>query len=76
MVGVVYEFARNNDQEVVRASLQNFRGRPVADLRVWMPRSSDTVLVPGPKGLTIDQSLLPQLENAVHALRAAAGTGA
>lgn len=66
---IVYEFARNNDREIVRASLQEYQGRRVADLRVWLPRSSDGVLVAGAKGITLDRSLLPELEAAVRALR-------
>lgn len=66
---IVYEFSRNNDREIVRASLQEYQGRRVADLRVSLPRSSDGVLVAGMKGLTIDRALLPHLEAAVRALR-------
>jgi hypothetical protein len=71
MPAIVYEFARNNDREVVRATLQEYQGREVADLRVWLPRSSDGVLVPGSKGLSVDRRLLPELEAAVRALREA-----
>lgn len=65
---VVYEFQKNH-REVVRATLQEFEGRDVIDLRAFLPRSSDGVLVPTPKGLTVDRCLLPHLEAAVRALR-------
>lgn len=67
---VVYEFQKNA-REVIRATLQEFHGRRVFDLRVWLPRSRDGALVPGAKGLTVDRSLLPQIEQAIQAARAA-----
>lgn len=70
---VVHEFAKNH-REVVRTSLQEYHGRRVIDLRVWLPRSSDGVLVPAPKGLTVDQSLLPELEKGLAAARTALST--
>ena len=69
---IVAEF-RKNHRELVRATLQSFGGRRVVDLRVWLPRSSDGVLVPGRKGLTVDDALLPELERAVHAACVAIG---
>jgi hypothetical protein len=72
---IVYEFPRANDREVVRCALQEFDGRRVVDLRVWMPRSRDGVLVPSPKGLSIDRVLLPFLEDAVRAARVAIANG-
>jgi hypothetical protein len=76
MMTTVYEFARDNDREIVRATLQEFEGREVFDLRVWLPRSSDGVLVPGTKGLSVDRSLLPELERAVIAARIASAAEA
>ena len=66
----VHEFAKNK-KEIVRTTLQQYEGRSVVDVRVWLPRSSDGVLVPGTKGLTIDRRLLPELERAVRAAREA-----
>jgi len=71
VVSVVREF-KKSEIDVVRATLSEFAGRSLADIRVWMPKSSDGVLVPTPKGLTIDRALLPQLEEAMHARRVAA----
>lgn len=71
-VQVVAEFAKNR-RETVRATLQEIGGRAVADLRAYLPKADGT-LVPGPKGLTIDRAQLPELEAAVRALRAAAGS--
>ena len=69
-VAIVHEFKKNH-RETVRTSLQEYEGRRVVDLRVWLPRSRDGVLVPGAKGLTVDRSLLPELELAIHAAQAA-----
>jgi len=66
---IVHEFAKNR-REIVRTSLYQFEGRDVVDVRVWLPRSRDGQLVPGPKGLTIDRRLLPDLERATQAARA------
>ena len=68
---IVAEFPRANDREVVRCALQNFDGRRTIDLRVWLPRSRDGVLVPSPKGIALDRSLLPLLEDALRAARLA-----
>jgi len=68
---VVYEFAKNG-RERIRATLTEYNGHPVADLRVHAPRRADGVFVPTPKGLTVSLASLPELENAVRALRAAA----
>ena len=65
-VAIVHEFKKNH-RETVRTSLQEYEGRRVVDLRVWLPRSRDGVLVPGAKGLTVDRALLPELERAVRA---------
>ncbi len=62
---VVHEF-KKNERETVRTSVSEFAGRQVVDVRVWMPRSSDGVLVPCSKGLTIDQRLLPELVEATR----------
>jgi hypothetical protein len=72
IVAVVAEFQKR-DRETVRATLEQFDGRTFADLRVWLPKADGT-LVPGPKGLTVDAELLPQLEDAVRALRTNART--
>ena len=69
-VAVVHEF-KKSPREVVRTTLQELHGRHLVDLRVWLPRSRDGVLVPGAKGLTVDRRLLPELERAVHAARVA-----
>ena len=69
---IVHEFAKNK-RESIRAILSEYEGRPVADIRVWVPRKDGT-MVATPKGLTFDRSLLPEVENAVRALCAAATT--
>lgn len=67
---VVHEFPKNA-REVVRTTLQEYHGHRVVDLRVWLPRSRDGVLVPAAKGLTVDRALLPELARAVQAAQAA-----
>lgn len=66
----VHEFQKNR-RTVLRTSLQTFEGRQVVDIREWMPRSRDGVLVPCAKGITFDRALVPELEAAVRALRSA-----
>lgn len=64
---VVHEFAKNG-REVVRAALDVYQGRPVIDLRVFVPSAGGS-FVPTRKGLTLSRESLPQLEAAVRALR-------
>lgn len=70
MATVAYEFIKNGS-EVVRATVQEYDGRAVVDLRVFAARASGEP-VPTRKGLTISRDKLPELEAAVKALRAAA----
>lgn len=63
----VHEFVKNG-REVVRASLGEYRGSEVIDLRVFYVNSEGNP-APTPKGLTLSRSLLPHLEEAVAALR-------
>lgn len=70
MTTVVCEFPKNQ-REVVRASLGEFDGRAVASLWVFAPHISGD-LVPTKKGLSLSVDALPQLEDAVRQLRAAA----
>lgn len=63
---------KKNEREVIRCYLTEYHDRALADIRVYVPRRADGAYVPTPKGLTIDRALLPQLEEAVHALRLAA----
>src|SRR5262245_2268324 len=67
VIAVVAEFQKR-DRETVRATLEQYDGRTFADVRVWLPKADGT-LVPGPKGITLDARLLPQLEDAIRALR-------
>lgn len=66
---VCYEF-KKNARETVRATCQEFEGRPVVDLRSFRPMA-DGSLAPTPRGLTLQRSQLPELEAAVLALRKA-----
>lgn len=70
MPTVVAEFVKNGS-EIVRATVQEYDGRPVIDLRVFAARATGEP-VPTRKGLTLSRDKLPQLEDAVRALRAVA----
>jgi hypothetical protein len=70
---IVHAFPKNR-REIVRTCLQEFEGRRVVDLRVWLPRA-DGSLVQSAKGLTVDQALLPELEQSITAARAALEAG-
>ena len=67
----VYSF-RKNTREEVRASFSTFKGADYVDLRVFTT-SPEGELVPTRKGLTVSRAMLPELEKAVAALRAASG---
>lgn len=60
---------RKNSRERIRALLREWNGRQLADLRVFYQR--DGVWVPGPKGLCVQTSMLPQLRDLVAALEVA-----
>jgi len=64
---VVYEFDRGMDR-VIRASVSTYRGREYLDLRTWMV--IDGELRPTKKGVSVPTDFLPELEQAVAALRA------
>lgn len=63
----VHEFVKNA-REIVRASLGEYQGSEILDLRVFYMNSAGNA-APTPKGLTLSRSLLPELERAVAALR-------
>jgi Transcriptional Coactivator p15 (PC4) len=62
----VYRFEKNT-REQVRATLTEFGGHPVADLRVWVG-ASDGEPQATRKGLTLRVEQLPELIKAVEAL--------
>lgn len=67
---VVASFAKNHRERIVIA-LGNFKGRPTADVRVFVGVGPDAV--PTRKGLTIRTALLPDLAAALVAAVKAAG---
>jgi hypothetical protein len=69
---VVYEFAKNS-RESVRATLTEFRGYPVADLRVWVECKETDGAAATKKGITIRIGDLPNMLAAVEALIAEVG---
>jgi len=56
---VVYAFAKNSRDEV-RATLTEYGGHPVVDLRVWVDGPDDKSR-PTRKGLTLRVEFLPEL---------------
>jgi hypothetical protein len=67
----VYSF-RKNSREEVRASFSTFKGADYVDLRVFT-KNAEGDTIPTRKGLTVSRAMLPELERAVAALRAASG---
>ncbi|MGH3032996.1 MAG: transcriptional coactivator p15/PC4 family protein [Gaiellaceae bacterium] len=65
---VVYTF-RKNSREAVRATLSEFRGRQLADLRVWA--ATDEGDVATRKGISVRVEDVSKLLEAVQALVAA-----
>jgi hypothetical protein len=71
---VVAELPRNN-REVIRVSLDQYRGREVADARAWW-RDQQGEWKPGRSGLTLSVKHLPALANGLAlALRRARALG-
>lgn len=66
---VVYTFAKNA-REDVRFTHSHYKGRALIDIRAFY-RTDTGELRPSPKGVSIARELLPELEKAVAALRAA-----
>lgn len=66
---LVHTFPKN-ERETVRVAFTEFKGRQLIDLRTFFVNSRGESH-PTPKGLTISRELLPELEHAVAALRAA-----
>ena len=59
---------RKNAQEQVRCSLHEFRGHDMFSVRVWVNPGAGhnpDKMVPTRKGLTINASLLPALQEAI-----------
>jgi hypothetical protein len=66
---IIVEHQRN-ERELLRVSLDQYRGRNTIDIRVWF-RSGDE-LKPGRKGLTMSVSHLPALAAGIAAALARA----
>ena len=60
---------RKTDTAEVRVSRNYWKGRSVIDIRIWYLPSGGTEFVPSRKGLTIDDSKLPELIDALGTLR-------
>lgn len=69
---VVYEFPKNK-RETIRAQLGEFAGRPIASLWAFTRSSTGEMQPCKGKGLVLSQDCLPELEEAVKALRAGVG---
>ena len=65
----LYEWQKNK-REVVRASVDEYKGHPLANLRVFY-KDDEGVYRPSSKGIAINVEQLAELEAAVKAMRAA-----
>ena len=63
---VVYEFQRNQNERVC-ATIGSYKDRVYIDLRVFFNDPESGELRPTKKGLTIENTLLPHLKNALIA---------
>ncbi|HEX7122104.1 MAG TPA: PC4/YdbC family ssDNA-binding protein [Gemmatimonadaceae bacterium] len=70
-LGVVVSEFPIDEGHVVRAFLHSYRGQPMLSLRKFYS-GRDGALRPTRNGLTLGTRNLPQIEDAVRALRAAA----
>lgn len=52
---------RKADGAEVRVAVQSYKGRRVADIRVWYRPTSGGDFVPTRKGITVDADKLPEL---------------
>jgi len=66
---VAYQFKKNT-KEVVRATLKEWDGKDLVDIRVHFQDTAGEWR-PGPKGLCLQASMLPELKIAVEKLGAA-----
>ena len=52
---------RKTDTAEVRVQRKSWKGRSVIDIRVWWRPKGGTDFIPSSKGVTIDDSKLPEL---------------
>lgn len=64
MVDVVYQFPKNATEEV-RASLTEYKGHKLIDLRIYYEPEEGGERRPTKKGVTIDVGLYPELKKAM-----------
>ena len=64
MIERVVKTVRKNVHEDIRVGLQEFRGRPIASVRVWF-EAEDASMPPGKDGLNFKADLLPELADAL-----------
>lgn len=69
MAKVVYTWNKNANEEV-RASITEFKGYDLIDLRVWI-ENKDGEIIPTKTGLTLGVCQLLELKKAVEALEKA-----
>lgn len=63
---IVYQFKRNENEQVC-VSISNYRDRNYVDFRVFFTDPASGELRPTKKGITLAESLLPHLKEAVEA---------
>ena len=64
MTEVITKFQKNAREEV-RATLNEYRGKQVVGLRVWVKPDAGEERIPTPKGLTLAVSCFPKLKKAI-----------
>lgn len=65
MLEVITKFKKNATEEV-RATLDEYRGKQVIDLRVWVEPDEGKERIPTKKGLTLSVSCFPELKKAIE----------
>lgn len=64
---VIARFNKNSSEEI-KASLTEYGGKKLADIRVWVKNGEDGAEIPTRKGISITRNLLPELREAVGKL--------
>lgn len=70
---VVHEFEIKRG--TIRASISDFRGKPLLDLRLWVEPNLGQDLIPTRKGISVSAEYVDDLVEAVEALAVAVRSG-
>jgi len=61
----VYTFKKNQFQEI-RASIREYKGNDLIDIRTWTTMKGEETFVPTAKGVTVNIKLLSELKKAIE----------